>query len=271
MSVQLRPSRVLAKLRNGQVAYTFKLNLADVRAAEIAARAGFDCLWTCQEHVPNDLAVIHSQVLAAKTFDVDVICRVPRGSYSDYIRPLEMDAAGIMVPHVMSADDARQVVRMTRFHPQGLRALDSGNADGAYALAPLEDYLRHANEQRFIALQIEDPQAMDHLDEMARVDGFDILFFGAADFSHAIGRPGELDHPQVEQARREVAAVANKHGKFAGAMATPATYQRFIEMGYRLINLGADVIGLTNECNRIASEVGIQANHTPVGMYGQRP
>ncbi len=67
---------------------------------------------------------------AAKVFDVDAIVRVPRGSYSDMIRPLELDAAGIMVPHVMSAEDARQVVRWTRFAPVGLRPLDGGNADG---------------------------------------------------------------------------------------------------------------------------------------------
>ena len=130
--LEMRPSRTLAKLRSGGVASCcFKLNLADARAAEIAAMAGFDCLWTDREHVPNDLSAVEKIIWAAKAHNADVIVRVPRGSYSDYIRPLELDAAGIMVPHIMSLADAQNVVRMTRFHPVGRRPVDGGNADGA--------------------------------------------------------------------------------------------------------------------------------------------
>ena len=99
------------------------------------------------EHVPNDFSVIQNQILTAKAYDVDILCRVPRGSYSDHIRPLEMDAAGIMVPHVMSLDDAKRVVQMTRFHPIGRRAVDGGNADGAYCGIPFTDYIEQANRE----------------------------------------------------------------------------------------------------------------------------
>ena len=134
--MQMRPSRVLKKLRAGKVASCVKLNLADPRAAEIAAMCGVDCVWLDQEHVPNDSRDIENQVRAAKVHDVDAVVRVPRGSYSDLVHPLEMDATGIMVPHVMSLDDARRVVWQTRFHPVGRRPLDGGNADGAYCMIP---------------------------------------------------------------------------------------------------------------------------------------
>ena len=90
----MRRSKVLSKLRAGEVASCFKLNLADIRAAEIAAMSGFTCIWADLEHVPNDLSVIENQALAAKAHDVDMLVRVSRGGYSDYIRPLEMDATG---------------------------------------------------------------------------------------------------------------------------------------------------------------------------------
>ncbi len=131
---QMRPSRVLGKLRAGAVVSCFKLNLADARAAEIAAIAGFDCLWLDLEHVPNDLAAIENGIWAAKSQNVDVMVRVARGSYSDYVRPLELDAAGLMVPHVMSLADAEAVVRMTRFHPLGRRPVDeAARAHGKFA------------------------------------------------------------------------------------------------------------------------------------------
>ena len=92
--MKMRESCVLKKLRAGEVVSCFKLNLSCARAAEIAAMHGFDCLWTDMEHVPDDWSVVEKQILAAKTRNVDVMVRVARGGYSDYIKPLELDASG---------------------------------------------------------------------------------------------------------------------------------------------------------------------------------
>ena len=247
----MRPSRVLAKLRAGQVAACFKLNLADARAVEIAAMADFDCLWLDMEHVPNDLAVIEKGIWAAKGHDADVMVRVARGSYSDYIRPLEMDAAGIMVPHIMSLADARAVVRMTRFHPIGRRPVDGGNADGAFCNIDFVEYLKQANEQRFVVVQIEDPEPLTELDAIAALPGIDMLFFGPGDFSHGIGAPGEWAHPRLLDARRRVAEAAAVHGKFAGTVASPANLDELIALGYRFLSMGADVVGLSQYCKSL--------------------
>jgi 4-hydroxy-2-oxoheptanedioate aldolase len=240
----MRRSRVLEKLRKGETVFSLKLNFADARIAEMAAMAGFDCLWTDMEHVSNDWSTIERQVWAAKTYDADTIVRVARGCYSDYIRPLEMDAAGIMVPHVMSAADAAEVVRAVKFHPLGLRPVDGGNADGGYCQIPFADYIKQANEQRFVILQIEDPEPLAELDEIARIPGVDMLFFGPGDFSQAIGVPGKLDHPRVLEARQRVAEAAVRAGKFAGTVGSPANRDELIALGYRFINLGSDVNGL---------------------------
>jgi 4-hydroxy-2-oxoheptanedioate aldolase len=250
----MRPSRVLARLRAGEVTSCFKLNLADARAAEIAAMSGFDCLWSDMEHVPNDSAAIEKGVWAAKSRDVDMMVRVARGSYSDYVRPLEMDAAGIMVPHIMSLADAQAVVRMTRFHPVGRRPVDGGNADGAYCGIDLVKYLKQANEQRFVAVQIEDPEPLAELDAIAALPGIDMLFFGPGDFSHGIGAPGVWDHPRLLDARRRTAEAARAHGKFAGTVASPAQLGELIAQGYRFLSVGADVVGLSQYCKSIMAE-----------------
>lgn len=247
----MRPSRVLAKLRAGQAAISFKSNLDSSRVVEIAAMAGFDCVWTCMEHVPNDLSLIERQINAAKAWDVDVMVRVARGSYSDYIRPLEMDAAGIMVPHIMGLEDAKNVVRLTRFHPIGRRPVDGGNADGQYCAIDFREYLKQANEQRFLCVQIEDPEPLADLDAIAALDGIDIIFFGPGDFSQGIGAPGEWDHPQLTETRKRIAEVAIAHGKVAGTVGNPGNLKDLIAMGYRFINLGADVIALGDYCRNL--------------------
>lgn len=267
---QMRPSRVLAKLRAGAAVSCFKLNLADARAVEIAAMSGFDCIWLDQEHVPNDLAVIERGIYAAKSQDVDVLVRVARGSYSDYIRPLEMDAAGIMVPHIMSLADAQNVVRMTRFHPIGRRPVDGGNADGAYGGVDFLEYLKQANQQRFVVVQIEDPEPLAELEAIAAVPGIDMLFFGPGDFSQGIGAPGQWDHPLLLETRRRVAAVAVAHGKFAGTVASPANFRELLDMGYRFLNMGADVVGLSNYCKSLVAEFNQKGATTAQSVYGRK-
>ncbi len=250
--MNMRKSTVLRKLRNGGMVNCFKLNLTDGRAVEIAAMCGYDCLWLGMEHVPNDWSVIESQIWASKAHNTDTMVRISRGGYSDYIKPMELDATGIMVPHVMSLKDAEYVVRTTRFHPVGRRPVDGGNADGAYCMMDFRHYIQEANRERFVAIQIEDPEPLSELDAIAKLEGIDMLFFGPGDFSHSIGLPGETTHPEVEDARRRVAAAAVKHGKFAGTMGfNPAEWKRLAEMGYRFLNIGADVIALSEYGKRV--------------------
>ena len=253
--MKIRESRVLQRLRAGEVATCFKLNFSDARVAEVAAMHGFDCLWLDMEHTAATWADIEGQIRAAKLSDVDAMVRVARGGYSDYIKPLELDAAGIMVPHVMGIEDARNVVRMTRFHPVGRRPVDGGNADGAYCNIPFADYVKGMNDRRFLVVQIEDPEPLDELDEIATLEGIDMLFFGPADFSHGIGAPGDWDNPAISETRRRVAEAARDHGKFAGTTGTLETVPDLIAMGYRFISIGADVIAMNDYCSRLTAEL----------------
>jgi 4-hydroxy-2-oxoheptanedioate aldolase len=203
--------------------------------------------------VPNDLATLENQIRAIKGHGVDTIVRVPRGSYSELVWPLEMDAAGVMVPHLMSAAEARQVVRQTRFHPLGRRPLDGGNADGAYCMIPLDQYVRDANHERLVIVQIEDPEPMAELEAIAQVPGIDMLFFGPGDFSQGIGHTGEMGRPEIVEARRQIVQAAARHGKFAGTVSSPDTLAETVALGYQFINIAVDVLGLVDYFRRAAA------------------
>lgn len=252
-AIQMRPSRVLRKMRAGGVASCVKLNLADAAVAEIAALCGIDCIWLDQEHIASNHGDIGNQIRAAKIHDVDTMVRVQRGSYSDLIRPLEMDATGIMVPHLMNLEDARRVVWQTRFHPVGRRPVDGGNADGAYTLVSAPDYFRDANRERFVIVQIEDPEPMDDLEEIAKVEGIDMLFFGPADFSQGIGDPNNFANPRIAETRRLIAEAARRHGKFAGTVASCESLAATVALGYQFVSVGADVVALSTYFRHIAN------------------
>jgi 4-hydroxy-2-oxoheptanedioate aldolase len=252
--MKMRESQVLKKLRSGENVSCIKINLANAQVTELAAIAGFDCVWLDQEHSAQDWSVVNSQVWSAKAWNTDTLVRVPRGSYSDLVKPLEMDATGIMVPHVMSVQDAKNIVRMTRFHPLGLRAIDGGNADGGYTNVDFNEYLQQANRERFVVLQIEDPEPLKELEAIADVEGYDMLFFGPGDFSQGIGAPGQWDHPELVAARKKVAEVANKYGKFAATTGGIDKVPEFMDMGYQFISVGADVVGLSNYFKGLVSK-----------------
>ncbi|MEG0766746.1 MAG: aldolase/citrate lyase family protein [Clostridia bacterium] len=248
-TLAVRKSRVLDKLRRGEVACSIKINVSGPEACEIATLAGFDCVWTCMEHVPQTYADVRGQAMVCKAHDVDLMVRIPRGSYSDYIRPFEMDATGIMVPHILSAQDARDVVQKTRFYPEGRRPLDGGNADGRYCMLPMADYLRDSNREKMVVLQIEDPEPMAELEAICDMPGYDVLFFGPGDFSHATGHALDLFHPDVVAARKRIAKTARKYGKALGTVCVGDT-RELLDEGYRLLNVGSDVAALSQYYKR---------------------
>ncbi len=257
--MDMRKSRVLRIMRNGGVAVAIKLNLTDVRNAEIAAMCGLDCIWIDMEHVPNDYQYIENAIRAAKIYDCDTLTRVAKGGYNDFIRPLEADSTGIMVPHLMSLEEAKKIVYFTKFHPVGRRPIDGGNADGKFCLVDGNDYIKQANEERFVVVQIEDPEPLAELEEICALPGIDMIFFGPGDFSQGIGDPNNFSNPKLVEARKLIAKTARKHGKFAGTVGGAGNFDELVNMGYNFISVGADVVALFQYYKKAAELVGKKA------------
>jgi 4-hydroxy-2-oxoheptanedioate aldolase len=240
----MRVSRVREKLAAGKPVLVTKMNTLDPMIADLIGLIGFDCLWLCNEHTGIDWDRMGHLVRTSSMNGMDTMIRVSKGSYSDYIRPLELGATGIMVPHCMSAEEARTIGQSTRFQPVGRRAIDGGNCDGLYCLLPVKEYLRLANENTFIVVQIEDPEALDHIDEIVAAPGVDVVFIGPGDLSHGLGDPGNIQHPRIEKAIHDVARACRQHGKHWGIPVTAETAPRFLDLGARFLASGADVLGL---------------------------
>jgi 4-hydroxy-2-oxoheptanedioate aldolase len=199
---------------------------------------------------------MENMIRAARVHDVDCIVRVSKGSYSEYVKPFEAGATGIMVPHVGSADEARKIVEMTRYQPLGRRPIDGGNIDGAFCMIPTTDYIAQCNEEQFIILQIESPEALANVEEIAAVPGFNALLFGAGDFSHLIGKPGQIGCVETAAARKRVAAAARANGKFAMTPGLIAPWEEQAAEGYNVFNLGADVIALGDNFRSKVADFG---------------
>lgn len=253
--VSPRQSRVRQILATGESASCIKLNLNDPRIMEIAGLAGFDAIWLCNEHVPNNWTNLENQIRAARLYNVDVILRVEKGSYSDYIKAFEMDAMGIMIPHVSSAEEARKIVQMVRPYPLGLRAMDGGNLDGLFCQVAPDDYIRNLRDERLIIVQIESPEALEQVEEIAKVEGIDGILFGPGDFSHALGKYGDMSDPRIAEARKRVGLAAQANGKFAMSAGMPQPQEELEAFGYRLFVNCGDVVNLFNIFREKASQI----------------
>ncbi|WP_231979491.1 aldolase/citrate lyase family protein [Tessaracoccus coleopterorum] len=254
------------EVEGGGVATCFKQNLADPRVTEIVARSGFDCVWLDLEHVGNSISAVEAGIWAAKAHDVDVVVRVPRGSYSDLIRPLELDATGIMVPHIMSLDDARAVARQTRFHPVGLRPLDGGNADGGYGQVPLGSTSRAQTTNASSSSRSRTRNRLRNSNRSRHCRDRHVVLRPRR-LLPGDRRPGAWDHPRLTEARERIARVAEANGKFAGTVGSPANSDELIALGYRFISLGADVVGLADYATQLLDRTATLAG----GIYSERP
>lgn len=208
----MRKSIVCEKMRRGEVILTAKLNFMNPNLAELIGYFGFDCLWICNEHQGIDRFMLENIIRTAKITGMDMLIRTGYGAHTDLIQPLEMGANGIMIPHIKSVKQVEEIVSEAKFHPVGLRGMDCVNGDADQGMASSNDYIKFARENTFVAVQIEDVEALAQVDKIATVRGLDMIFLGPKDFSQSIRDPGNVRNSKVWDAIMKCSEACAKNG-----------------------------------------------------------
>lgn len=257
----MRRSRVKAKLRRNEPVLITVLHLTDPSLFELTSLMGFDGIWMDMEHHTYSVETAAGLMRAARVGVTDIVARPGKGEYMRMLRMLEAGAQGIMYPRCDGPEEAAEVVRWAKFAPLGTRGFDGGNPDMPYCTMPFEQYIREANEETFVIIQIESREALDRADEIAAIDGVDILMLGPADFSILSGIPGQFDHPLIHEARQKLATAAQRHGKHWGCPSSgPEMTRQLLDMGARFICHMADIVLVKNGLEQI------QKNFAPLGF-----
>jgi 4-hydroxy-2-oxoheptanedioate aldolase len=239
----MRPSKIKAKLRRGEPVLLTTLHLTDPSLYELTSLMGFDGLWMDLEHHGYSVETAMTLMRAARVGGTDVMVRPAKGEFMRLGRMLEAGAHGVMYPRCDDADEARQVVTWSKFAPLGRRGFDGGNPDMPYCTMPVDEYVRQANEQTFVVIQIEDERALANAPDIAAVEGVDVLFFGPADFTILSGIPGQFDHPRVREAIETIADAARRAGKHWGMpVGSAERAKQLMDLGARFLCHGADII-----------------------------
>lgn len=214
----MKKSVVCEKMRRGENIMVAKHNFFNAELAELIGYMGYDALWICNEHEMVDRSLLASILRGAKITGTDMMVRLSAADYTDLIQPLEAGAQGLMIPHVHKVEQLRWIAKETKFQPRGMRGMDCVNQDADQGMADTLDYIKFANENTFIVAQIEDDEALQHVDEFAAVEGIDVIFLGPADYSHSIGMPCQFHHPKVHDAIKKCAEACAKHGIYCGTV-----------------------------------------------------
>ena len=234
----MRNSRVLNKIRSGDCARICGLGHYMPFYIRFAAHNRYDGIWLDLEHRAMDNREVQSLLALMRHNDIDCMLRPPTRDRTRLYRYMEDGATGFMFPFVDDAETARSLVEIVKYPPQGNRGIDGAGLDADYGLdhflAKDSTYLEDANRETFIVAQIETTTALSNLDEIAQVEGIDVLFVGPGDLG---ARLAHADMGDLDGAIEKVAAVAKSNGKAWGIPAgAPEAIEKYHTLGAQVMS-----------------------------------
>ena len=233
-----------AKLSSGVPIFGSWLQVGNPTVGEVFDACGFDWLAIDCEHTDiglNQLAAMLRSIRSAPT-----LVRVKNNDPLSIRQPLDCGAAGVIVPMVNSAEEARSAVAAAHYPPVGIRgfAYCRANSHGIR----FDEYVAEARAQTVVFAMIESVQALNKIGAILQVDGVDGVIVGPYDLSGSLGVPGQTDHPLVRDALDSVVQACLQAGKAAGQHIVdpnPTLVGRSLQQGYTVLALGMDVVFLT--------------------------
>jgi 2-keto-3-deoxy-L-rhamnonate aldolase RhmA len=198
--------------------------------------------------------------MAASAVGVTPFVRVPSIEPEYVSRVLDGGAMGIIAPHITSAEAAREVVAAAKFPPLGHRSVSIGLPQLRFQNWPVDESRRVLNERTTVVAMIEGPQALDRVDEIAAVDGVDILFIGTNDLCAELGIDGQFEHELVRKAYERTIAACRPRGKhvgIGGLASKPKLLAEFIALGALYVSAGSDLqylIGAARDRSKLIRE-----------------
>ncbi|WP_018237616.1 HpcH/HpaI aldolase/citrate lyase family protein [Ensifer sp. BR816] len=234
--------------RDRQTPFGTWLMAAAPSTAEALGYCGFDFLVVDMEHVPIEVSDLAGILRAIGCTPAEAVVRLAWNDQVLVKRALDAGARTVMLPFVQTAEEAREAASYTRYPPEGVRGVAAVHRGSKFGTIP--DYLKRANSEICTIVQLETPEAIERLPEIAAVDGIDAVFVGPGDLSAAMGHIGNIAHPKVQALIEKAAASARSAGKPIGIVGpNPDMVKRFVGYGYDFAAIASDLAMMTGRAN----------------------
>ena len=238
----MRQNAVKRRLEAGEAVFgTMIFEFFTPGIAQIVKAAGADFILYDMEHSGIGLEEVKTQMAACRGLDLVPMVRVPTLQPHFIARGLDMGAMGIRVPMVESAAQAREIVSATRYPPAGRRGAAFGMAHDDYEGGNVPDKMAVANDRTLVIALVETAAGVACVDDIAAVDGIDVVWMGHFDLTNFMGIPGQFDHPDYLLAVDTIVQAARRHGKVPGMMAADEKWAKdYLAKGFQIIAYGID-------------------------------
>lgn len=238
----MKSNQVKSNLAAGKHAFgTMVFEFFTPGMPQIAKAAGAEFILFDMEHSGVTIETLKGQIAACRGIGLVPMVRVPALQYHFIARCLDMGAMGIMVPMVESAAQAREIVSATRYPPAGRRGAAFGMAHDDYEAGSVPDKMAIANARTLVIALVETADGVAAVDDIAAVDGIDVVWMGHFDLTNFMGIPGQFENPAYLKAVDKIVQAAKQNGKIAGMMAADENWARnYLAKGFRIIAYGVD-------------------------------
>lgn len=252
------PHPILARMRAGQVALGMNVRLGrsgDI--ARIARSTGHDFLFIDLQHSLFGIETIGHIAQAALGVGIAPLVRVRGVDDPDTALLLDNCVTGIVFPDVSDAAQARRAVARAKFPPLGERSVAGGYPIFDYRRMPIAEVQTALNAGTLVVCMIETRAGLANVEEIAAVDGVDVLHVGANDLLAALGKPGRFGDPEVVAAIERVIDAAGRHGRIAGVGGDRDLERQcaYIRRGARFVTTNSDIAFLMAEAARVTGEL----------------
>lgn len=236
-----RENQLKKKLKAGGRVFGTWSMLGSPAVVNVIGHAGVDFIVIDMEHGPMSFETVESQLYATESTGATPIVRLGEGREPDILHALEIGARALLVSHVSTAEQARQIVRAAKYYPEGDRGLSPFTRNHGYSDVGLPPKLNHANEQLFIGVLVEGEEGISNIEQIAQVPGLDMIYLGVYDMAQSAGVAGDIKHPKVIEVVKESAAKIERYGLAAGSVARDREYLQLLhESGFRFLSYLVD-------------------------------
>ncbi len=226
------------RMRSGEVLIGVVVETPEPDVAELMGTLGFDWFWIDMEHCPLDFKDVQTILQAIGRCEAATLVRVPWNDPVYIKRALDLGPTGVIVPWVNNGEEARKAVVACKYPPEGIRGCGPRRPT---LYKGFTEYVREANENMVVVVQIETGDAVRNLREIVSVPGVDGTIVGPADLSASLGCLGYPNDPEVAEAIRLVADAHRGAKVCPGIASNPNDAEKHIELGFRLVNVGSDL------------------------------
>lgn len=237
----LRQNFLKEKLDSGSPVIGTVAILPSTIAMDVIASSGLDFIMIDYEHGPIGFETAQNMVITCESRGVSPVMRVGGVICAEILRALDIGVHCVQIPNITHLNEIREVIRFSKYPPVGNRGFSPFTRAGEYSHENTPAIMTQANDSTLLAIHIEGREALNHFDELLRVEEINIIFIGIYDLSKSLGIPGQVDNPQLFESVKEITGKILRAGKYAGTFVTnEKQLEKFIGIGMKYMIYSVD-------------------------------